>query len=181
MGSIKSALRGSLKQARLAINPDIRGEKSLAINSGLLHSVDWSGIRDLHCFEPIERLGEVDVTSFLRDLKENYPDTGIYTSRKIDGAWQVVPFGSDEPLATVPKLDAVIVPMLGFDPKTLHRIGYGGGYYDKFLVTQPGARKIGVCFEQGKLEKFTSQPHDIPMDVVVTESKVYSSASASTS
>jgi len=64
--------------------------------------------------------------------------------------------------------------MLGFD-KTLNRIGYGGGYYDKFLANQPDAQKIGVCFEQGKVEHIPAEPHDIPLDIIITEEKVYSS------
>ena len=66
--------------------------------------------------------------------------------------------------------------MLGFDPKTLHRIGYGGGYYDQFLATQPQAQKIGVCFDHGKTENIPTEPHDIPLDVIVTEENIYTVA-----
>ena len=65
--------------------------------------------------------------------------------------------------------------MLGFNSKALHRIGYGGGYYDKFLATQPQAQKIGVCFEQGKLAQIPAELHDIPLDVIITENHIYRS------
>jgi 5,10-methenyltetrahydrofolate synthetase len=66
--------------------------------------------------------------------------------------------------------------MLGFDPKTLHRIGYGGGYYDKFLAGQPEAKKVGVCYEAGKTGQIPMESHDIALDMVVTENQVYSAA-----
>jgi 5-formyltetrahydrofolate cyclo-ligase len=62
--------------------------------------------------------------------------------------------------------------MLAFDT-SLQRIGYGGGYYDRFLATQPQARKVGVCFELGKVQYVRSEPHDIPLDSIVTERRVY--------
>jgi 5,10-methenyltetrahydrofolate synthetase len=65
------------------------------------------------------------------------------------------------------------VPLLGFDTKTLHRIGYGGGYYDRFLATQSQSLKIGICFEQGKLAELPADRHDIPLDTVITETAVY--------
>jgi 5-formyltetrahydrofolate cyclo-ligase len=68
--------------------------------------------------------------------------------------------------------DVVIVPMLGFD-NDLQRIGYGGGYYDKFLAGQGGAKKIGVCFTLGLISKVPSEPHDIKLDTIVTENKIY--------
>ncbi|HEY5441911.1 MAG TPA: 5-formyltetrahydrofolate cyclo-ligase, partial [Candidatus Saccharimonadales bacterium] len=71
------------------------------------------------------------------------------------------------------KFDVILVPMLGFDPATLHRIGYGGGYYDKFLAGQPQAKKIGVCFEQAKVKNFTPESYDVPLNVIVTEQAIY--------
>jgi 5-formyltetrahydrofolate cyclo-ligase len=62
--------------------------------------------------------------------------------------------------------------MLGFDA-SLHRIGYGGGYYDRFLADQPKAKKIGVCYEVSKVGKIPAEPHDVPLDFIVSESHTY--------
>lgn len=66
----------------------------------------------------------------------------------------------------------LLVPLLGFD-EAGYRLGYGGGYYDRTLATF--AKKplsIGIGYELGRLETIYPQPHDIPMDAIVTESGV---------
>lgn len=65
----------------------------------------------------------------------------------------------------------IIVPMLGFDG-ALHRLGYGGGYYDRLLARQATARKIGLCYDLGRLEQLPVEPHDQPLDAVITENGV---------
>ena len=63
--------------------------------------------------------------------------------------------------------------MLGFD-KTGHRLGYGGGFYDKFLASQKKALIIGLCYEFGHIKTdIPHEPHDIPLQQIVTEKKVY--------
>jgi 5-formyltetrahydrofolate cyclo-ligase len=65
--------------------------------------------------------------------------------------------------------DVMIIPMVGFDPKG-YRLGYGGGYYDRTLAAlSPRPRTIGVAFEQARLRSLDPQPHDVPMDAIVTE------------
>lgn len=64
---------------------------------------------------------------------------------------------------------ALLVPLLGFD-ETGYRLGYGGGYYDRTLATMdPKPLTIGIGFELGRLPSIYPQPHDIPMDALVTE------------
>ena len=70
--------------------------------------------------------------------------------------------------------DVVLVPMNGFDNRG-YRIGYGGGYFDRTLAAlTPRPLAIGVSYELLRLETIFPQPHDIPMDVVVTEEAAYS-------
>jgi len=66
--------------------------------------------------------------------------------------------------------DAVIAPLVGF--RDYYRLGYGGGYFDRTLAKfRPFA--IGIGFEFGRVDEFVPQPHDIPMNVIVTEKAVY--------
>jgi 5-formyltetrahydrofolate cyclo-ligase len=68
--------------------------------------------------------------------------------------------------------DVVIVPLLGFDDAG-YRLGYGGGYYDRTLAAmQPRPFTVGVGLELGRLATIQPQAHDIPLDVVVTESGI---------
>lgn len=161
-----------LKQRRLALTASERGAKSQVIREGLSGAIDWSSVRTVHYFEPIERLGEVDLTNFMDSLQER--NIKMYTSRKIRDKWQTVG-PDDEPVSEMPEFDVIIVPMLGFDPSTLHRIGYGGGHYDRFLAGQPQARKIGVCFEAGKVGHIPTEAHDVPLERIITEAHTYTS------
>jgi len=71
------------------------------------------------------------------------------------------------------KLDLVIVPGVVFD-KNGHRIGYGYGYYDRLLgKLNENATKIGLCYEFQLIEKIPEERHDVPMDIIVTEEKVF--------
>lgn len=66
----------------------------------------------------------------------------------------------------------LLVPLIGFDAVG-HRLGQGGGYYDRTLaasVKKP--LTVGVGYEFGRLDTIHPQPHDIPMDAIVTESRV---------
>ena len=67
----------------------------------------------------------------------------------------------------------ILVPMIGWDAAG-HRLGYGGGYFDRTLATlDPHPTSIGVGYELSRIATIHPQPWDIPMDWVVTERGVY--------
>jgi 5,10-methenyltetrahydrofolate synthetase len=69
--------------------------------------------------------------------------------------------------------DAALVPMNGFDEGG-YRLGYGGGYFDRTLAAiAPRPLAIGASFELARLPTIYPQPHDIPMDFVVTEAGLH--------
>jgi 5,10-methenyltetrahydrofolate synthetase len=69
--------------------------------------------------------------------------------------------------------DTAIVPMNGFDARG-YRLGYGGGFFDRTLAAfERRVVAIGVAYETLRLETIHPQPHDIPMDFVVTELAIY--------
>ncbi|MEO7727696.1 MAG: 5-formyltetrahydrofolate cyclo-ligase [Burkholderiales bacterium] len=91
---------------------------------------------------------------------------GVYDIPIPDGTALVVP-------------DAAIVPMNGFDGQA-YRLGYGGGYFDRTLDSMsPQLLAIGVAFEFAGLPTIRPQPHDVPMDFVVTEAGIYVARNAS--
>jgi 5-formyltetrahydrofolate cyclo-ligase len=70
-------------------------------------------------------------------------------------------------------LDAVIVPLVGFDARG-YRLGYGGGYFDRTLAA--AARRplaIGLGYADSQLPTIYPQPHDIPMNLIVTDRAVH--------
>lgn len=78
--------------------------------------------------------------------------------------------GIPEPLADEPvaedKTALVLMPGLAFD-KEGHRIGYGGGFYDKFLSAEPEHPTLALCYDFQMQEQLETEEFDIPVDVVL--------------
>ena len=73
--------------------------------------------------------------------------------------------------------DIVLLPLVAFDRQGF-RLGYGGGYFDRTLASLvPRPLAIGVGFELARVVDIRPQPHDIPLDAVVTEAGVERSTS----
>ena len=66
------------------------------------------------------------------------------------------------------EIDAVLVPAVAFDRRG-YRVGYGGGYYDRFLPKVPRAARIGAAFACQMVGRIPAGPHDIPVDRIATE------------
>ncbi|HTY15281.1 MAG TPA: 5-formyltetrahydrofolate cyclo-ligase [Methanoregulaceae archaeon] len=80
------------------------------------------------------------------------------------------PIGNEIPVYEE-NIGVVIVPLIAFDRKG-HRLGYGAGYYDRFLSGNPGLMKIGVAFSCQEVPETPADENDIAMDVIVTEHEI---------
>ena len=78
--------------------------------------------------------------------------------------------GIPEPIADEPvaedKAALVLMPGLAFDPQ-VHRIGYGGGFYDKFLAAEPGHPTLALCYDFQMLPHLDTEEFDMPVDCVL--------------
>ena len=78
--------------------------------------------------------------------------------------------GIPEPIDDGPVADdpyaLVLMPGVAFDPAG-HRIGYGGGYYDKFLASEPDHPTVALCYDFQVLEHLETEEFDIPVDMVI--------------
>lgn len=78
--------------------------------------------------------------------------------------------GIPEPIADSPEADdetaLVLMPGLAFDPDG-HRIGYGGGFYDKFLSREPNHPTVALCYSFQVLPRLETEEFDIPVDAVI--------------
>ncbi|MBV9989888.1 MAG: 5-formyltetrahydrofolate cyclo-ligase [Alphaproteobacteria bacterium] len=79
-------------------------------------------------------------------------------------------FGMHEPAADAPRVfpNVLLVPLLAFDARG-HRLGYGGGFYDRTLASLDDKLAIGVAFAGQEADALPAHPHDHPLDMVVTE------------
>lgn len=66
------------------------------------------------------------------------------------------------------EIDLILVPGLAFDRRG-YRVGYGGGYYDRFLEKYPNITTIGICFDLQIIEELPKEDFDIPVDFIITE------------
>ena len=117
-------------------------------------------------------LGKVVVTSKMLPDKKLIHLRVNQSTRFIQNDYNILePDSSEEILPT--DLDVVIIPLLCFD-KNGNRVGYGGGYYDKFLSkTKNAVIKIGLSFFEpvDQIDGITKL--DVPLDICVTSEKVY--------
>ncbi|MGB4579562.1 MAG: 5-formyltetrahydrofolate cyclo-ligase, partial [Methanoculleus sp.] len=80
------------------------------------------------------------------------------------------PLGHELP-ARPEDVQVVIIPMLAFDIEG-NRLGYGAGYYDRFLSRYPHVTKIGAAFSCQQTENIPTDDNDVKMDYIVTEKGV---------
>ncbi|MGE5466763.1 MAG: 5-formyltetrahydrofolate cyclo-ligase [Ignavibacteria bacterium] len=86
-------------------------------------------------------------------------------------AMSVDPYGIPVPAArqVSPPPDIVLLPLVAFDARG-YRLGYGGGYFDRTLAAlSPRPAAWGVGFELARTAELAPQPHDLPLDLIVTE------------
>ncbi len=149
-----------------------------------------SGIRYLHLFYPIVGRHEFDSLLLVKKIRTQYPHISLvlpksdlrkHTLRHIlwqeetplsMNAWGITEPEQGEEIAPA-LIDMVIIPLLAFDLKG-NRLGYGKGFYDRFLSEcRPGITKAGVSFFPPE-ESIEAEDHDIPLDLCITPEKIWS-------
>lgn len=116
---------------------------------------------------------------YLPVIREDYSlDFAPYHSRSIlqNNRYRIPePVCPPDELVSAADLDLIMAPLVAFDADC-HRIGMGAGYYDRTLAGL-GSRKplkVGLAYDFQRVERIPTQPWDIPMDLVITESRLYS-------
>ena len=103
------------------------------------------------------------IPSQITDLK-NGIKYGAYNIRE--------PKPECSPSIDIKQLDVVIVPAVAYD-ENCYRLGYGGGYYDRFLENlREDATTIGIAFDLQIFDDVPKEPHDSQLDYIVTESRI---------
>jgi 5-formyltetrahydrofolate cyclo-ligase len=180
MRELKSSIRQILRQRKDSMTQEERLEKSRRICCHLLEQITdgetvmvyTSKEKEVNTANLINALlgrGNPIVVPII--VKEDFSLRLSY----LKDPSSLVPstFGVPEPIgneipATGNDVDTIILPMLGFD-RTGRRIGYGAGYYDRFLAKNKKLRKIGIAFSCQECENLPVDENDIPMDCIITE------------
>ena len=182
----KSQIRTQYKEFRKELSEIEVMDKSLLIANRCLELPVWEE-QIFHLFLMLEDQNEVDTAIILTLLQEK--DKEVVVPRIADAEqlqhflltdqtrFQKNALGIPEPVSGIEieasKIDVVFVPLLAFDDKG-HRVGYGKGYYDRFLTTcRPNCIKIGLSFFEKEQDSFIIEPTDIPLDYCVTPEKIY--------
>ena len=189
----KAALRASRKQARAGLTAAQREALNRNIvehllTSGVYRSAQQIGTYSAHRAEvSLEALGgpaRRDGRSLFLPVVDQ-PTKGHLRFGRWDKDTQLTPnrWGIPEPPVPwvgVEALSALLVPLVAFD-RHGNRIGMGGGYYDRTLaaaMASGNARQkpelIGVAYECQKVDPFTPDPWDIPLDWILTENGIRS-------
>jgi len=183
----KKILRQKVRRKRDSLSPRQIEIKSQQITDKLLSIVESNGFNtimlylsmesEVQTFELLHRLLRLDkvvlapvmepVNKKLLPYQIVNPETDLITSK----------YGMQEPdlkrckLLSPAEIELVTVPGLAFDAKG-YRIGYGGGYYDRFLKQCQKALWVGLAFECQFVEDAVCAEWDLPVHKIVTEERI---------
>lgn len=179
----RRALRERLLAARDALPPDARTRLRERVDAHLTRA--FPGLaRGVFAFCWPHR-GEYDARFLARSVRARGGVTVlpvvvrpraplVFREWRPGAALERGPLGIPFPVGTPERVpDVALVPLVGFDDAG-YRLGYGGGFFDRTLAAlAPRPVAIGVAWESAHVDTIHPQPHDIPMDWIVTERGVY--------
>lgn len=178
----KRALRQLCQDHRLALSPEARNSASRRICDFLLQLPDYAPARNMALYAADK--GEVELRSvfercgvdekpcfFPEVVGENMDFRRVQEwSDLVPGQYGILAPQKTAALLDPAQCDLIVVPGVAFDRQG-NRLGRGKGFYDRYLPAVGGLR-VGVCFDGCVVEALPSEPHDVRMDVLITESGV---------
>ena len=184
----KEVLRKVYLEKRLTLSKDEYEYRNELLVSNFTQHINLHTVSCIHLFLPIKSKKEVDTWGLLKAILNVNREIKFATSKTLqngrlshyqiraDSQFKVNKWGIPEPVNTLPigltEVDMVLIPLIVFDISG-HRLGYGKGYYDRFLADLPQVKKIGLTLGP-PLDKIDYvQQHDIQMDACVSPFKFY--------
>lgn len=178
-----------LRQRFLAVRKDLHANevyaKSRLIFFKLINTEAYKRATTIHCYVSIKKQNEVETRNILQHMLDNgkivvvprMEKNGRLSHYRIESLEELTinKWGVSEPESKQKKrvetgdLDLIIVPMVAGDTHN-NRLGYGKGYYDRFL-SGISATKTGVLFDVQLYEnRLPTDKFDVQMDMIITES-----------
>ena len=173
----KQALRKQIREQKRAMTQEQIEQKSEALGRLFAASEAYQQAKTIYGYLPYNQ--EVRTVAMLQKALDDgkrvavpkcYGDEMrfIYLDdlSKVEKGYCNIP----EPIEDGPVADdptaLVLMPGLAFDPQG-HRMGYGGGFYDKFLAQEPNHPTLALCYDFQMMEHLDTEDHDIPVDTVL--------------
>ena len=179
----KSEIRSLIRELRRKQDSSTIVQKSRAIWKFLLSLPEYRRAATIAFYASIEKEGEVATLEMIEDsLKQNkvvclpkiVADSLEFFNVKSVEELKMGAFGILEPIGDKIKLeqiDMIVLPGLAFDA-TGNRIGFGRGYYDKFLKKVGSAARIALAFDFQIVDKIPSTESDVRVHKIITESRI---------
>ena len=172
--STKAELRAKILKQRRDLNADEVAKRSQKITVQLISEIDWSSRANIHVFLPLRGDNEPDIRAFIsRSIEMGCSiyttDPSAQTGRKVlplESAKQQLQIKQYE-LEQGTRFDYIIVPMIAFDLENNHRLGFGGGFYDRLIAEQTTAKTIGVCFSEFATSELPVEKHDQKLNKIL--------------
>lgn len=177
----KEALRKRILQERKAFTPKRLHEISQVITERILNSDVYKNANSVHCYASIKDQGEINTFPLMQEILNS--NRHLVMSKMIANKQlqhfqvpnlselKVNSFGIAQPQMGTEiapeEPELIIVPLLAADQRG-NRLGYGAGYYDRFLKKTKGIR-LGICSHNFLLEYLPKEPHDVPLSALVTD------------
>lgn len=176
MSPSKQQLRARVRARKKAMTPEDMAARSEALCALVLRTAAYRQAKTIYGYLPFNQ--EVDILPLLRRalaqgrqvaLPKCYGKEMRFILVSDLSSLRHSAFGVPEPVADGPiardEKALVMVPGLVFDERG-YRIGYGGGYYDRFLSNEPNHPTIALCYDFQMVPRIEPEPHDIPVDTV---------------
>lgn len=185
----KQALRALYLQKRDNLSEEEYTHLNFQIYQQFFATIDLSFLKVIHTFLPITAKHEVDTWPIIDRIRREFthirislprvnPRSNTIENFYFEGLHQLTTneWGIQEPKQGLPteaqKIDMVIVPLLAFDEHG-NRVGYGKGFYDKFLVTcRPDCKKVGLSLFNAIQKISDVNTMDIRLDECITPTDV---------
>ncbi len=179
----KKKLRKDILAIRNNIDTELISDYSYAIINQIKALPVYLNAKDVCIYMPIRN--EVNLTYMIDDMRDSGKcvwlpkviddnmDFYLYDVKTslVEGAFHILEPDSD---VTVDADDNTLIIMPGAVFTTNHdRIGYGGGYYDRYLSIHPTCHKIAVCYDFQVVDNIPCEEHDIKPELIVTEKRYF--------
>lgn len=182
---MKAKIRKKILDERRSLSPDEVAAGSREIAKRLFARPEFQGAKTVMFY--VSRGGEVDTSQMIRKtleigrrvavpvIKEEgrrlLPVLISDPDRELCRSSRGIPEPEMKSTRFVPPrdLDLIILPGVAFD-RTGNRLGRGGAFYDNFLkAVRPGVPKIALAFHRQLVDKISPDPHDVAVDLIITE------------